>query len=843
MECRCSGLDNSAAAFLSGVRLPREMQMPPILLGRTMMRAFAAGAVLLLWASAWGAPVIHWASEPAGPGQVVLVYGGDLQTTRNLRVSRLQDGDPKFPPAMSPALRKGLFVEWIEAEDASAKFVIPGSLESGVFELAAQDGVARWRLNAPRPRWFQPCRLEPGLSEGEAKPGTAIQLIGANFLIDGAKGSGVRVAVCSASGLNRLLPVEQAEPYSLVLRLPTDLPPGDYALWVHNGYGGPAGWGGPLALHVRNPVPWKTEEWNVRQLGAKGDNVADDTLAFQVALQKAARSGGGIVRVPAGTYRLHGSLSIPAKTTLKGEGSNLTWLKWPLTEPRTVEAFQLAALYGAGEYAIEDLSIVVRNTAYALLDLSWVAELREMMLWRLSPDLQGRVAPLGRERDIFLRRVRIDYEPFCGRPSDKPAEAAQSPQWLQGEWGITDTSPNSMFALCIGASRNVEISDSDILGSERLMDLGGARIVRNRFSNEMGMPWTDVGGQKIVFAGNALPSTAGFRPWHLPLRELYVAHNETSVIQRGEREALGWEIDGLMGADWPERKIPAWVGRPAGICSGKEVELVGPPLVPNAYRGLDALIVSGRGSMQCRTVSENTESKIVLLEPWEVAPDASSVLIIHQMNGHFIWYKNHAQDASSFGEMYATGTYDVVFDENSAERTQGMWGLSGWLVQWLRNRLSYAVTYQQGIGPEGSGRERTEEGGLPFGTMGVVAWEAIWGSRNNSRFPLAKGLVIRENVLQYGNRILMMLGYGGEKKRVDWTPISDCVIDGNKIDHSPVGIDLDENVHSVVVGRNDYSDVERPLCVPSRSDVRVLSPQEMGGSGRSGESRSGPGGR
>lgn len=51
--------------------------------------------------------------------------------------------------------------------------------------------------------------------------------------------------------------------------------------------------------------------------GAKADGTADDTAAFQAALDAAAEKGG-IVSVPAGTYLIAGSLSIPQGVTLKG---------------------------------------------------------------------------------------------------------------------------------------------------------------------------------------------------------------------------------------------------------------------------------------------------------------------------------------------------------------------------------------------------------------------------------------------------------------------------------------------------------------------------------------------
>jgi hypothetical protein len=57
---------------------------------------------------------------------------------------------------------------------------------------------------------------------------------------------------------------------------------------------------------------------SVTEFGAKGDGVADDTTAFQKALDASAAQGGGQVLVPAGRFLIKTHLSIPAGITLKG---------------------------------------------------------------------------------------------------------------------------------------------------------------------------------------------------------------------------------------------------------------------------------------------------------------------------------------------------------------------------------------------------------------------------------------------------------------------------------------------------------------------------------------------
>ncbi|WP_417210226.1 glycosyl hydrolase family 28-related protein [Antarctobacter sp.] len=57
---------------------------------------------------------------------------------------------------------------------------------------------------------------------------------------------------------------------------------------------------------------------DVRAFGAIGDGIADDHAAIQAALNAASRSGGGIVVLPVGTWRITDTLVIPRSTTLQG---------------------------------------------------------------------------------------------------------------------------------------------------------------------------------------------------------------------------------------------------------------------------------------------------------------------------------------------------------------------------------------------------------------------------------------------------------------------------------------------------------------------------------------------
>lgn len=64
--------------------------------------------------------------------------------------------------------------------------------------------------------------------------------------------------------------------------------------------------------------------------GAKGDGVTDDTAAIQKALDS-LDGKGGVVNLPAGSYKLSASLRVPDHTTLMGEGA-----RWENTATRLI---------------------------------------------------------------------------------------------------------------------------------------------------------------------------------------------------------------------------------------------------------------------------------------------------------------------------------------------------------------------------------------------------------------------------------------------------------------------------------------------------------------------------
>jgi len=197
----------------------------------------------------------------------------------------------------------------------------PGMLVATIPERAYDGPILVWArskeafsapvvLNAPRPWWCWP----------DATPaGRRVRIFGRNLA---ERPDFSRAFVCLLRADGQTLPgpawlkVLVAQKYQLEVELPAAVEPGPYQLWVHAGKGGRYGWGGPLMLRVvPTPQPSPVVEFR------GGD--------LQAAVDQLSRSGGGVLRLPAATVPLAGTLVIPQGVTVQGAGRRKTVLQTP----------------------------------------------------------------------------------------------------------------------------------------------------------------------------------------------------------------------------------------------------------------------------------------------------------------------------------------------------------------------------------------------------------------------------------------------------------------------------------------------------------------------------------
>ena len=140
--------------------------------------------------------------------------------------------------------------------------------------------------------------------------------------------------------------------------------------------------------------------YNVRDYGAKGNGDADDSAAFQAALDDAAKKGG-TVWVPAGKYNIAKTLYKKGKVSLKGEGMWVSTLVWAGGANGVILDISNAALWGT---TIEDLYFTngMMNGVTAILGGSTISNynsaigtFKNLVFYNLDTAIRGDAEPSG----------------------------------------------------------------------------------------------------------------------------------------------------------------------------------------------------------------------------------------------------------------------------------------------------------------------------------------------------------------------------------------------------------------------------------------------------------------
>lgn len=442
-------------------------------------------------------------------------------------------------------------------------------------------------------------------------------------------------------------------PYEMRLVIPSDLPEGDYDLWVYNGAGAEYGFGGPLAVTVHKPVPRPLVRFDVTKYGAKGDGLSDDTAAVEAAIQAAAKAGGGQVYLPLGKYRLSHPLRLLPGVDLVG--ADRDWSFLIATEDFRGE-FPTEPLPG---YA-EDWGPYFRRANAApmvwAVSQSTIADLTlqgsQNTHWCVLVMRQGGVA-----RDVTVTRCRVV----------NPRAVLMTP----GKW-----QDNGEGLGSIGPLERVEFSHCEVTAVAGMGNIGGpvrrCRTLFNTYHPPNG-PWGTSGmgwllGEECVVEGNRCEyANRGFTtgPWSGPIQRNFIARNivSNSSFMEGAGEVYLFE--------GPDVGRENWVGIPAS--AGPDFLTQNDQKWPaGVLAGRIALVVHGKGFGQFRVIKDNTENRITLEQPWRIVPDQTSWVAVRQFFYQNLLVNDYCRDTLGGVDFYG-GALDNVVVAFTGLRSRGVW--------------------------------------------------------------------------------------------------------------------------------------------------------------------------
>lgn len=599
-------------------------------------------------------PVVFRVSEGVRPGSVVSLYGEYLTGKPGVRFL----GSDGSVVATEPAVQAdpgGHFV----------RVVFP-AVPPGSYRLSASNGEG-WStrkvfVNRAEPRW---------LSDDRAYPGLRLKLIGRNldaWEYNGRRDTRVRLTPVGGGRGVVVAPVE-VNPYCVDFTIPEGLPRGGYTVevnarsaqhggdWVrldnHSEFPDPVS---DTVLHVgdapadptaralqvgwANDLPWDRVVDARKSFDARGDGVSDDTRAIQDALDHVAARGGGVVLLAAGVYRIK-NLLLGQGCVLKGKGREATVVM-------------------AGK-ASEDGAIVPRGRAQGISGLTL----------KYQPEVPANspgVLLAGQARGFFVHDVTFALV------RDPDVRVEQAPYYFTGDGPLLVAGCRFVLShrnLWDHAVRNrVTFRDNYIDMHDGLgLCMSSEKLLLLR--NELTFHAAAYAGQMNGFFLNE-----GWVGWNI--YNAYVAGNNVHDVE-GPGDCQPFAADS------------AWTCFAGGVTGS------GPRTVDvrNDLDGdfksrdnheLELIVARGKGLGQLRRVSARHDLggkpavvRFTVSPPWDVPPDATSVVTAGSWHVNTVFYKNTARRSKSPYNMYYGGCYDCVDAEATSVDTDGWfnWGRIG----------------------------------------------------------------------------------------------------------------------------------------------------------------------
>jgi hypothetical protein len=261
------------------------------------------------------------------------------------------------------------------------------------------------------------------------------------------------------------------------------------------------------------------ESVSVKDFGAVGDGVADDTAAIQAAIDAVQAAGGGEVFVPKGTYNLSAALTLPDAVSLVGANRYAALLRQTVATANVINV--------TGWFCnVRSLSIIYASTpespAAAIKVTSAYCTLEDFVIRNAYTGVwwYGGPAVFGNMRNLMI----LDYE-SCGLLCQ----------------GINDLFLSDFLMNAGNATRGA-------LGGIRLLDKVEALLAVNG----------DILQGVFAMTMDASSNALNVRPAYNTFQSVYFdsAANTTLIAKMVESDFVGcWFSNGRSGAGFPGMQI------------------------------------------------------------------------------------------------------------------------------------------------------------------------------------------------------------------------------------------------------------------------------------------------
>jgi hypothetical protein len=608
--------------------------------------------------------------------------------------------------------------------------------------------------------WSRPCLVKSArpwwVSPERTAAGRTVRVFGRN--ID------ARLVALKARGGGTVMRLQEFERgrhplYEVRVRLPADLAPGEYDLYVHNGSGGEAGWGGPVALTVAAPEPVPTRVFNAREFGAVGNGVEDDTAALRKALVTAGEAGGGTVFLPPGAYAIRATLWVPPHVTLAGAGPQSSRLVVREAAPMRWDVPKEIARAMPGHFRH-------RQSDGNLGAMVWLRD-------RAAVRDLGFVDGPGTLQVIFGSHDRCRIE-RCRIRATHSTHVAVMVEW--GSYGF-------VLKDCVIESAN-----------------GGVFLVHGPH-------------EQALVSGNTIRNVHPGRANNLFIRAPVRSVIEYNTVENGERNWVSQcgRTSGyhsiLLGNRWvntvPRRHNAGenmyeaggatWHGRVARA-DRTTLTVGGAPFKEKDLQNEFVLVLDGRGLGQYRRVTTNTADTLTVTPRWDVVPDASTYAMVGRAYVETLWIDNEEEGTANWTGFWGNNFGHVV-DGHALRRCEGFY-----LWAWKRDAPS-PVAFCDLIGVRVTGRGNIRLiGPLVFGN--TVRFSEVTGFRYGPSFHIQPSWLrdmdpTKRSAIDLSPAGHQVPGLPATAPLKDWT-----VIEGSHLYDGPRGIRIAPEADHTQIRKN-----------------------------------------
>ncbi|WP_158712871.1 glycosyl hydrolase family 28-related protein [Parabacteroides pacaensis] len=631
-------------------------------------------------------PVIFNSNEAVRPGEAFNLQGSGFGENAELWMSLVKGNEKELTPSFP--------VEVIGRSGNSITGVLPGNAKTGQNDL-----IAVWVKNGntlSNPVYLNRARAVT-LEFEEIMPGYVFRVFGRNLFLPGC--NPVVTFIPLENGVPRQASVLDVDTYVLTVKAPDDLQPGiRYKIVVNNGAGGE--YGNSIAdetLLARQRsvdpfslgVPWGSDfvfyknVYNVksdtRLSGkAKGDGKSNDRIVLQEAMDKAHADGGGVVYLPAGTYKLEfekgSGLIMKSNVVLKGDGPEKTIIQYGFGNPPAYP--DPIGVGGWPDQTTEGVALLwpLHTKLSGLSDLK-IQNVNTTGLWRHSLKTMGPApeekAPGASGSRFFAKNCHFDLSVAWGL-----------------SWGyvdkmlVSDCNFKSYANITWPWMWHCDGSTNFVIRNNRVFYCAG----RFGFSN----------GYNGIIENNHITRLGDMQPFRGETGGFNIDFTRDMVVMKNVMDVEG---DSILDRNMGET-ILSQGGNPVGQSLGmleeaSETSVTDNELKWDIIRTSDLstcsvlAIVSGKGAGQWRRIVKNNKNTIYVDRLWDRIPEKGSNYVITQWSAEDWLVKDNILRENNRGIWFYCGGTDVAIVGNELENSEGIYLRSDQRVEVGRYNLMW----------------------------------------------------------------------------------------------------------------------------------------------------------